>query len=111
MHTMADRKLLLLTALALATACQDPKETEVYRQLEEDRSDAVSLVQEKDSTINALFGTFNRIGENLRTIREKQGLLGCQWRGDRTGQGHGAAHHGRPRQHRSVAGREPGADR
>ncbi len=74
---MADRKLLLLTALALATACQDPKETEVYRQLEEDRSDAVSLVQEKDSTINALFGTFNRIGENLRTIREKQGLLGA----------------------------------
>ena len=29
----------------------------------------------KDSTINDMFGAFNRITENLRLIREKQGLL------------------------------------
>lgn len=29
----------------------------------------------KDSTINNMFGSFNRISENLRAIREKQGLL------------------------------------
>lgn len=66
--------ITLATALA---ACQDPTETEVYQQVEEDRAEAVARSAEKDSTINALFGTFNRISENLRTIREKQGLLGA----------------------------------
>ena len=30
----------------------------------------------KDSTINSMFGAFNNISENLRAIKEKQGMLG-----------------------------------
>jgi hypothetical protein len=40
-------------------------------------------VAEKDSTINALFGTFNRISENLREIRAKQGGLVSSGSSDR----------------------------
>ena len=76
-ETMPTRHLLLLSSLILFMACQDPTETEAYRQVEEDRSEAVERAAVKDSTVNALFGTFNRISDNLRTIREKQGLLGA----------------------------------
>jgi archaellum component FlaC len=64
---------LLITLLSACT--QDPKTTEPYRQLEEDQQRTAAVIAEKDSTINALFGTFNRISENLRTIRSKQGEL------------------------------------
>ena len=57
-----------LATLALLQACtpDDPKVSEPYRQLEEDQQRTQAIVAEKDSTINALFGTFNRISENLR---------------------------------------------
>jgi len=72
------RSLLPLCAAALLiTACeQDPTRSEQYKQLEQDQSRTEDMVHMKDSTINDLFGTFNRISENLRTIREKQGQLG-----------------------------------
>ncbi|HEY0977070.1 MAG TPA: hypothetical protein VGE21_06325 [Flavobacteriales bacterium] len=72
-------KHLFTAAMAiglLLQACQtDPKTTEEYKQLEGDKQ---ALAQEggmKDSTINEMFGAFNRVSENLRAIREKQGLL------------------------------------
>lgn len=67
----------LIPLLALLTACQgDPKDTPQYQQLAEDADRARAEVVERDSTINMLFGTINRISENLRTIRAKQGQLG-----------------------------------
>lgn len=74
---MRIRPFHLLPALALLAACtQDPKESPQYQQLNEDAQRAQAQVAEKDSLINALFGTVNRISENLRTIRTKQGQLG-----------------------------------
>jgi len=69
--------LTFATAALLLQACspEDPKTSEPYRQLEEDQRRAEGVVAAKDSTINSLFGTFNRISENLRTIRSKQGTL------------------------------------
>jgi len=64
----------LLTGL-FAACTSDPKTSEPYRQLEEDQQRTASAVATKDSTINELFGAFNRISENLRTIRSKQGEL------------------------------------
>lgn len=71
------KKLLIPFAVILfLTACQDdPKTTEPYKQLEQDQQRTEAIVAAKDSTINALFNTFNRISENLRTIRSKQGEL------------------------------------
>lgn len=71
------RKIGIPAALLLLQACtpEDPKTSEPYKQLEEDQRRAVQSVAERDSTINELFGTFNRISENLRTIRAKQGGL------------------------------------
>lgn len=69
--------LTFAAAALLLQACnpEDPKTTEPYRQLEEDQRRTEAIVATKDSTINSLFGTFNRISENLRTIRSKQGGL------------------------------------
>ncbi len=69
--------LAFTAAFALLQACtpEDPKTSEPYRQLEEDQRLTEAQVAEKDSSINALFATFNRISENLRTIRSKQGGL------------------------------------
>lgn len=70
------RKTLLFALLLGLNACApDPKTTEPYVQLEADQRQAVQTVAERDSTINELFGTFNRISDNLRTIRSKQGGL------------------------------------
>ena len=63
------------TAFLLQACTEDPKTTGPYRQLEEDQRRTEAIVATKDSTINSLFGTFNRISENLRTIRSKQGGL------------------------------------
>jgi hypothetical protein len=43
--------------------------------LEEDNARVAEESVMKDSTINDMFGAFNRVSENLRMIREKQGLL------------------------------------
>lgn len=67
----------LLPFVVLFTACQgDPKETPQYQQLSEDAGRAKAQVAERDSAINDLFASMNRISENLRTIRSKQGQLG-----------------------------------
>ena len=72
-------KILLKACAAtmiLFTACQnDPTESEQYKQLEKDRTVVAEESSMKDSTINEMFGAFNRVSENLRMIREKQGLL------------------------------------
>jgi len=69
--------IVSLFALALAVGCtQDPKETPQFQQLAEDNDRTQAQLAEKDSMINDLFGTVNRISENLRIIRSKQGQLG-----------------------------------
>lgn len=67
--------ILLLSLLALQACESDPTLSPQYQQLEEDSKHTASLVAERDSTINDLFGTVNRISENLRTVRTKQGQL------------------------------------
>ncbi|MBL0126343.1 MAG: hypothetical protein IPP83_02565 [Flavobacteriales bacterium] len=68
--------LCLMILTVLLNACgSDPKESPQYQQLQEDAGRNAALVTERDSTINALFGTMNRISENLRTIRNKQGQM------------------------------------
>ncbi|MCC6839393.1 MAG: hypothetical protein IT230_04465 [Flavobacteriales bacterium] len=65
-----------MVLLVLLTACKnDPTQSEEYKQLEMDKSAVANESSLKDSTINDMFGAFNRITENLRLIREKQGLL------------------------------------
>ncbi len=72
-------KRILITLLAATTilwSCkEDPTQSEQYKQLEETNQNLSEGSGMKDSTINNMFGAFNRISENLRTIREKQGLL------------------------------------
>ncbi|MCB0795121.1 MAG: hypothetical protein KDB88_10320 [Flavobacteriales bacterium] len=66
-----------LVLLMLSLGCQEPPEqSEPYKQLAEDQRRTEALVAERDSSINALFGSFNRISENLREIRERQGAIG-----------------------------------
>ena len=68
--------LFTLLASALLIACQsDPTETPQYQQLREDAERGSATVAARDSTINELFGTMNRISENLRMIRSKQGQM------------------------------------
>ena len=72
-------KRILFTLLAASTilwSCkEDPTQSEQYKQLEENNQSLSEESGMKDSTINNMFGAFNRVSENLRTIREKQGLL------------------------------------
>ncbi len=70
------RTLIVPFLAALLSSCQsDPKASPEYQQLAEDAGRTEQKVVERDSTINMLFGTLNRINENLRTIRAKQGQL------------------------------------
>ncbi|MBK7946997.1 MAG: hypothetical protein IPJ85_17565 [Flavobacteriales bacterium] len=70
------RHLAAAIMLAGLMACQtDPKQSPEYAQLSEDAERANAKVSERDSTLNMLFGTMNRINENLRTIRAKQGQM------------------------------------
>ncbi len=74
---MKKHLLMALIGLGLLGACKDdPKQSEEYKHLEEERQSVASESSMKDSTINSMFGAFNRISENLRAIKEKQGLLG-----------------------------------
>jgi len=67
----------VLSIAILLTACTaDPKQDPMIKQLEQDEARARAQVAERDSTINAMFSTFNRINENLREIQVKQGELG-----------------------------------
>src|SRR5687768_1984598 len=71
------KNLLLTTVLLiLLSSCgNDPKEDPQYQQYVEDAKKAEARVADRDSTINDMFGTLNKISENLRTIRAKQGKL------------------------------------
>ncbi|MCB0772500.1 MAG: hypothetical protein KDB93_03915 [Flavobacteriales bacterium] len=65
-----------MAMLVLFTACKsDPTQSEEYKQLEQEKATVADQGTMKDSTINEMFGAFNRVSENLRLIREKQGLL------------------------------------
>ncbi len=66
---MATKFLPAALMLLLCACAQDPRTTEPYQQLEADQQRTLETVAQRDSTINELFGTFNRISENLRTIR------------------------------------------
>ena len=72
-------KNFILTAIAATvvfSACRtDPTTTDQYKTLEQSKEQAVEQNSVKDSTINEMFGAFNRVSENLRMIREKQGLI------------------------------------
>jgi hypothetical protein len=72
------KKILLACAAAtlVFTACKnDPTQSEQYKELQTDKAKVAEESATKDSTINDMFGAFNRVSENLRMIREKQGLL------------------------------------
>ena len=69
--------LAALCGLTLLWACkEDPTQSEQYKQLDQERQTVAAESGLKDSTINNLFGTINNISENLRAIKEKQGILG-----------------------------------
>ena len=85
---MRTTPLFTLLSVLLLAACQsDPKEDPRYQDLETDAARARAMVEERDSTINALFGTFNKINENLREIRTKQGQLTSNGDGAEQGSG------------------------
>ncbi len=72
--------------MLLFAACQnDPTQSEQYKQLQQDNSAVAEQSAVKDSTINEMFGAFNRVSENLRLIREKQGLLTKEGQGVESG--------------------------
>lgn len=72
----------LLFSILLITSCKtDPDTDPQYQQYVKDTEKAEQEVARRDSTINDLFGTLNRISENLRTIRAKQGQLKQPGRG------------------------------
>jgi len=74
---MRSTSIGVLAVGILFTACQgDPTQSEPYQQLQDDQKRTEAIVQAKDSSINELFGTINRISGNLRTILAKQGRLG-----------------------------------
>jgi hypothetical protein len=68
--------LFPLAFMPLLFACRnEPGGTGDQRPLELEAARLRAEVAERDSAINQLFGSFNRISENLRTIRAKQGQL------------------------------------
>ncbi len=70
------RSLPLFGLVALMFSCtSEPTADPLVEQLEQDNARSLAKVTERDSIINDLFGTMNRISENLRTIRSKQGQL------------------------------------
>jgi hypothetical protein len=70
------RSLPLFVLAALMFSCTtEPTTDPLVEQLEQDNARSIAQVSERDSVINELFGTMNRISENLRTIRSKQGQL------------------------------------
>ncbi|HRH38747.1 MAG TPA: hypothetical protein PK760_10400, partial [Flavobacteriales bacterium] len=70
------KSIVLFTLAAALVACeQDPTQSDQYKQLSQDADRSTSTIAVRDSTINDLFGTMNRISENLRAIRAKQGQL------------------------------------
>jgi hypothetical protein len=71
--------LFFTLALLGLSACQnDPTQSEQYKQLLQDRELQMEQNQEKEATIDELFGSFNRISDNIRAIREKQGGLSVE---------------------------------
>lgn len=67
------KPFVYLFMIAGLVACQqDPTESEQYKQLLQDKERQVELNSEKEQTIEELFGSFNRISDNIRAIRAKQ---------------------------------------
>lgn len=80
--TLKSALFTVITAVLVFTSCQtDPTTTEQYKNLEHDKDVVAEQSGMKDSTINEMFGAFNRVSENLRMIREKQGLIAKGARG------------------------------
>jgi hypothetical protein len=68
--------IVFATLIALLSACNDQPEVDPQvEQLKADNAQGLEKVAERDSMINDLFGTMNRISDNLRAIRSKQGQL------------------------------------
>ena len=73
---MRNHTFALITGIALLWSCSEkPKVDPQLDQLKADNAQGLAKVAERDSMINDLFGTMNRISENLRAIRSKQGQL------------------------------------
>jgi len=85
MNMKAYQTLFLSIAILLTACTAETKEDPMVKQLQQDEAHARAQVAERDSTINAMFSTFNRINENLREIRVKQGELGSTGTGDEQG--------------------------
>ncbi|HMU14146.1 MAG: hypothetical protein JST41_06605 [Bacteroidetes bacterium] len=66
-----------LCGLTLLWSCQnDPTQSEQYKHLEHEHDSVSAQSGGKDTTINNLLSAFNNVSENLRAIKEKQGVLG-----------------------------------
>jgi hypothetical protein len=65
----------LALILLLGSCGSDPKEDPQYQQYVEDARRAETAVAQRDSALNDMFSAMNRISENLRTIRSRQGEL------------------------------------
>ena len=73
---MRNHTFALITGIALLWSCSEKPEVDPQLdQLKADNAQGLAKVAERDSMINDLFGTMNRISENLRAIRSKQGQL------------------------------------
>ena len=69
---MKKHLIAAICGLTLVWSCkEDPTQSEQYKQLEQENQAVAAESGMKDSTINSLFGAFNRIGENLRQIKEE----------------------------------------
>lgn len=75
---------LFLVALLIQACDQDPTQSPQYQQLNEDAQRGQATIAQRDSTINELFSTMNRISDNLRTVRSKQGQLAAPQEGSET---------------------------
>lgn len=63
-------------ALLLFASCgSEPQVNEEAERLRAELRESQVLLTQRDSSMNLLLGSFNRISENIRTIREKQGSL------------------------------------
>ncbi len=72
---------LLILVLFISACGSDPQQDPQYQQYVDDAQRAEDQVANRDSTINDLFGTLNKISDNLRIIRARQGQLTAPDRG------------------------------
>ncbi len=74
--------LLFFVAVLVLAACKDQEAIEQAERLELENERLRSEFMAKDSTLNALFASYNEIEENLAVIRERENLIRAAGTGD-----------------------------